>query len=140
MNPTQFSGARVVLYGLLSLRTIALMSLVLRRRDRHRPVDCTGRSSGSVLPAPPALLLHGASARLVHRGLGEIVVALGFGPIMTLGAYFVQAQEYDVERLASLPVGILIALVLYVNEVPDRSPTPQPGSGRFPCGSPRTWS
>jgi 1,4-dihydroxy-2-naphthoate octaprenyltransferase len=59
--------------------------------------------------------------KLVHRGLGELAVGLGFGPIMTLGAYFVQAREYDFEPLlASIPVGILIALILYVNEVPDR--------------------
>src|SRR5439155_16026604 len=63
--------------------------------------------------------------RLVHRGVGEICVALGFGPIMTLGAYYVQAQRWSWEAFyVSLPVAILIALVLYVNEVPDR-----PGDG-----------
>ena len=57
----------------------------------------------------------------MHRGLGELAVFAGFGPIMTLGAYFVQAREYAWEPfLISIPVGILIALVLYVNEVPDR--------------------
>jgi 1,4-dihydroxy-2-naphthoate polyprenyltransferase len=49
------------------------------------------------------------------------MVFLGFGPIMTIGAYYVQAQRWSWEAIyASLPVGILIALVLYVNEVPDR--------------------
>ena len=62
--------------------------------------------------------------RLVHRGLGEVAVAAGFGPIMALGAYFVQAREYALEPfLASIPVAILIALILYVNEVPDRPAT-----------------
>jgi 1,4-dihydroxy-2-naphthoate polyprenyltransferase len=59
--------------------------------------------------------------RLVHRGLGEICVALGFGPIMVLGTYFVVAERLNGEALyASLPVAILIMLVLYVNQVPDR--------------------
>jgi 1,4-dihydroxy-2-naphthoate octaprenyltransferase len=59
--------------------------------------------------------------RLVHRGVGEIAVALGFGPIMLLGSYFVQAQRISFEAAyLSIPVAILIALVLYVNEVPDR--------------------
>jgi 1,4-dihydroxy-2-naphthoate octaprenyltransferase len=59
--------------------------------------------------------------RLVHRGLGELTVALGFGPIMVLGAYVVQAKELSLEAgIASIPVAILIALVLYVNEIPDR--------------------
>src|SRR5205823_10454419 len=59
--------------------------------------------------------------RLVHRGLGEIAVFLGFGPVMALGAYEVQAQRFSWEPVyASLPVGILVALILYVNEIPDR--------------------
>jgi 1,4-dihydroxy-2-naphthoate octaprenyltransferase len=63
--------------------------------------------------------------RFVHRGVGELMVALGFGPIMTMGAYYVQAQRWSWEAFyVSLPVAILIALVLYVNEVPDR-----PGDG-----------
>jgi 1,4-dihydroxy-2-naphthoate octaprenyltransferase len=71
--------------------------------------------------------------KLVHRGLGEIVVLLGFGPIMTLGAYFVQAREYDLEPLlVSIPVGILIALVLYVNEVPDRPADAAAGKRTLP--------
>jgi 1,4-dihydroxy-2-naphthoate polyprenyltransferase len=38
-----------------------------------------------------------------------------------LGAYFVQAQRFTFEAVyLSIPVAILIALVLYVNEIPDR--------------------
>jgi 1,4-dihydroxy-2-naphthoate polyprenyltransferase len=71
--------------------------------------------------------------KLVHRGLGDIAVFLGFGPIMVLGAYFVQAREYDLEPLlASIPVGILIALVLYVNEVPDRPADAAAGKRTLP--------
>ena len=52
---------------------------------------------------------------------------------MALGAYFVQAQEYDLEPLlASIPVGILIALVLYVNEVPDRPADAAAGKRTLP--------
>jgi 1,4-dihydroxy-2-naphthoate octaprenyltransferase len=59
--------------------------------------------------------------RLVHRGLGEIAVAAGFGPIMVLGAQYVQEQRFTGEAgYASIPIAILIALVLYANEVPDR--------------------
>jgi 1,4-dihydroxy-2-naphthoate octaprenyltransferase len=40
---------------------------------------------------------------------------------MTIGAYFVCAQQWSWEAVyASLPVALLIALVLYVNQVPDR--------------------
>jgi 1,4-dihydroxy-2-naphthoate octaprenyltransferase len=139
VNPTQFSGgSRVVLYGLLSLRTIALMSLGFYAAGIAIGIGLAAARGWDLLwlGVAGALLSFFYTApplRLVHRGLGEIVVALGFGPIMTLGAYFVQAQEYDVEPLlASLPVGILIALVLYVNEVPDRPADAAAGKRTLP--------
>ena len=60
--------------------------------------------------------------RLVHRGLGEPVTALGFGPVMAVGTYFACAGRWSWQPvLASIPVALLIALVLYVNQVPDRA-------------------
>ncbi|MEW6455415.1 MAG: 1,4-dihydroxy-2-naphthoate octaprenyltransferase [Acidobacteriota bacterium] len=54
------------------------------------------------------------------RGFGELLVGLNFGTLITLGAYFVQAQKFSTEALiASLPVALLIAGVLYINEFPD---------------------
>jgi len=59
--------------------------------------------------------------RLVHRGLGEPVTALGFGPVMAEGTYYATTGHWGWEAaLASLPIAVLIALVLYVNQVPDR--------------------
>jgi 1,4-dihydroxy-2-naphthoate octaprenyltransferase len=128
VTPTQFSGgSRVILYGLLSLRQMVLLmlgfyavgvgiGLYLAVTRAFWPLFWLGTAGLFIsvfYTAPPF--------RLVHRGLGEICVALGFGPIMTLGAYYVQARAWSWEALyASLPVGILIALVLYMNEVPDR--------------------
>ncbi len=57
---------------------------------------------------------------IAARGLGELVVGLCFGTLMMLGAYFVQAQTFSVEVVvASIPVTLLIAGVLYINEFPD---------------------
>jgi 1,4-dihydroxy-2-naphthoate octaprenyltransferase len=127
VNPTQFSGgSRVVHYGLLSLRTITLLSVAFYAVGIAIGVGLAAARGWDLLwlgvaGALLSLFYTAPPLKLVHRGLGEIVVLLGFGPIMTLGAYFVQAREYDLEPLlASIPVGILIALVLYVNEVPDR--------------------
>jgi 1,4-dihydroxy-2-naphthoate octaprenyltransferase len=139
VNPTQFSGgSRVVHYGLMSLRGITLLSIgfytvgiaigVYLAATRGWDLLWLGIAGAllSVFYTAPPL-------KLVHRGLGEIDVFLGFGPIMTLGAYFVQAQEYDLEPLlASIPVGILIALVLYVNEVPDRPADEKAGKRTLP--------
>jgi 1,4-dihydroxy-2-naphthoate polyprenyltransferase len=139
VNPTQFSGgSRVVHYGLLSLRTIALLSLGFYAAGIAIGVGLAALRGWDLLwlGVAGALLSFFYTApplKLVHRGVGEIVVALGFGPIMTLGAYFVQAREYDLEPLlVSLPVGILIALVLYVNEVPDRPADASAGKRTLP--------
>jgi 1,4-dihydroxy-2-naphthoate polyprenyltransferase len=139
VNPTQFSGgSRVVLYGLLTLRQIALLSFGLYAVGIAIGVGLAAARGWELLWLGVAgvvlsVFYTAPPFRLVHRGLGEIVVALGFGPIMTLGAYFVQAQEYDLEPfLVSIPVGILIALVLYVNEVPDRPADAAAGKATLP--------
>jgi len=56
----------------------------------------------------------------VNRGIGEALVGLNFGALMTLGAYYVQTKQLSIEPLlASIPVSLLIAGVLYINEFPD---------------------
>jgi len=127
-NPTKFSGgSRVVLYDLVSMRQLVALDLALfgvaaaiglylvwlTGSGTLLAIGVAGIAIGIAYTAPPL--------RLVHRGLGEIAVAIGFGPIMLLGAYVVQTGRLSWEALvASLPVAILIALVLYVNEIPDR--------------------
>lgn len=127
VNPTMFSGgSRVIQYGLVSLKAMRTTSAVCY---------AIGIAIGLYLTAVagPQLLWIGAAGlflsifytapplRLVHRGLGEICVALGFGPIMVLGTYYVVAERLSWEAFyASLPVAILIMLVLYVNQIPDR--------------------
>ena len=67
-------------------------------------------------------------ARIGYTGLGEICCGIGFGPMMVLGAYYVQVGRLDWQPLwASLPVGVLIALVLYINEFPDYEADKQAG-------------
>lgn len=57
---------------------------------------------------------------IAARGIGELIVGLCFGTFIMLGAYYVQAQTFSAEVvMASIPVGLLIAGVLYINEFPD---------------------
>ncbi len=58
--------------------------------------------------------------RLARTGFGELAVGMCFGPLMVLGAYVVQARTLGWEPVvAAIPVGILIALVLWINEFQD---------------------
>lgn len=127
VNPTMFSGgSRVIQYGLVSLRSMRIAStslyatgiaigvfLYLRTGPELLVIGAVGLFLSLAYTAPPF--------RLVHRGWGEICVALGFGPVMLLGSYFVVAERIGWEAFyASLPVAIFIMLVLYVNQIPDR--------------------
>jgi len=57
---------------------------------------------------------------LAGRGVGEIAVGLGFGPLMTMGTYLVLTGDISwISFLIGLPIGFLITLVLYINQFPD---------------------
>ncbi len=127
-TPTQFSGgSRVLQYGLVSLRQMVAIAaicyaiaivigliLVAKVGPGLLWVGVAGVLISYFYTAPPL--------RLVHRGLGELCVAFGFGPIMTLGAYFVQTGQYAGRPLIlSIPVALLVMLILYANEIPDRA-------------------
>lgn len=58
--------------------------------------------------------------QLSYRGWGEFAVGLAFGPLLTTGAYLVQATAGTGRAaLIGLPLGFLIANVLVINEFPD---------------------
>ncbi|MEP6680244.1 MAG: UbiA family prenyltransferase [Chloroflexota bacterium] len=140
VNPTQFSGgSRVLLYDLLTLRQLITVALVLYAGAAAiglllvwltgsltlLGIGLAGIAVGVAYTAPPL--------KLVYRGLGEIAVALGFGPIMLLGAYVVQTGRLALEPfVVSITVGILVALILYVNEIPDRSGDAAAGKRTLP--------
>ncbi|OGO05904.1 MAG: 1,4-dihydroxy-2-naphthoate octaprenyltransferase [Chloroflexi bacterium RBG_13_56_8] len=64
--------------------------------------------------APPVRIYN------IAPGLGELAVGIGCGPLVVMGTYYVQAQQLPLEAiLVSIPVGCLIAAVLYINEFPD---------------------
>ena len=139
-TPTQFSGgSRVAVYDLVSVRalswlalglfavaaTIGLLLVAVTGSLALLWIGVAGIVVGVAYTAPPL--------KLVYRGLGEFAVAIGFGPIMLLGAYVVQAGQLAWEPLVlSLVPGILIALILFVNEIPDRRSDAQAGKRTLP--------
>lgn len=141
VTPTKFSGgSRVIQYGLLSLRQMALVSgtfyvlaaligvalLVLRGSPALLAIGVVGLIVSLGYTAPPL--------KFVYRGLGEVAVALGFGPFMLVGAYVVQTAGLLTWEpfVASIPVALLVALILYVNEIPDRRGDARAGKRTLP--------
>ncbi len=57
---------------------------------------------------------------LAALGIGEIAVGFGFGPLIVAGSYLIQTGTLTLSAfLGGIPVGLLIALVLFINEFPD---------------------
>ena len=72
-----------------------------------------GFLSGLFYTAPPFRF----SSR---KGLGELLIGLNFGPLMVAGSTLVQTGQLLPEAfLAGVPLGFLIAAVVYINEFPD---------------------
>ncbi|MFQ6128004.1 MAG: prenyltransferase [Thermoplasmata archaeon] len=57
---------------------------------------------------------------LAGRGIGEFLVGLNFGTLIVLGSFFVQTGAFALEPIvASIPLAMLIAAVLWINEFQD---------------------
>lgn len=55
-----------------------------------------------------------------YRALGDIAVFLAFGPIMTLGVYYIQTREISwLPLLLSMPIGLLTTAILHGNNFRD---------------------
>jgi 1,4-dihydroxy-2-naphthoate octaprenyltransferase len=141
VTPTKYSGgSRVIQYGLVSFRQMAglatifyvaagligLLLLALRGSTALLVIGIVGFVVSIGYTAPPL--------KFVYRGLGEIAVAIGFGPLMLLGAYVVQTRGALAWEpvVASLPIALLVALILYVNEIPDRRGDARAGKRTLP--------
>ncbi|MEJ7696011.1 MAG: prenyltransferase [Candidatus Limnocylindrales bacterium] len=141
VTPTQFSGgSRVIQYGLVSFRQMAtlatgffiaagvvgLVLLAISGSTALLVIGVVGFIVGLGYTAPPL--------KFVYRGLGEIAVAVGFGPLMLLGAYVVQTRGALAWEpfVASVPIALLVALILYVNEIPDRRGDARAGKRTLP--------
>ena len=141
VTPTQFSGgSRVIQYGLVSLRqmaTIATVCYLIAGAIGLLLMATYGSTALLVIGVLGFIISLGYTApplRLVYRGLGEIAVAIGFGPLMLLGAYVVQTRGTLAWEpfVASLPIALLVALILYVNEIPDRRGDAHAGKRTLP--------
>ena len=126
-NPTPFSGgSRFIQKGILSPKTMLLAALVALAVGSALGVviillteslfililGLLGMLGGFFYTAPPV--------KLGYRYIGEIIIALLFGLLPVYGSYYLQTKMIDtIPLLPSFIVGILIFLVILINEFPD---------------------
>lgn len=80
-----------------------------------------GLALGYFYTAPPLRLV-------ARKGLGELTIALCFGPLMVGGAVYALTGEYSWPALAAgIPLGLLTSAILWVNEFPDAASDEETG-------------
>lgn len=123
---TPFSGGkRVLVDGLLTRGETAVISLiayligagaglwiVAAREPKILWIGIIGVVCAYVYQAPPL--------KLCYRGLGELAVAVCYGPLIAVGTFLVQRGHVTADvLLVSIPLGLLIGAFLWINEFPD---------------------
>lgn len=126
-TPTPFSGgSRIIQQGLIPAKQILIASIVCFIAGCSMGIYlCAARGwellfigiSGVFL----AFFYSAPPVWIAATGFGEFAVGIGFGVLPVMGAYFVQtaSMNYVEVPLLSIPVTILIAAVVYINEFPD---------------------
>jgi 1,4-dihydroxy-2-naphthoate octaprenyltransferase len=119
-------GSRAIELGLISLKGTKRLGLILIGMATLIGIYLTVMTGPITLILGLSGLLIGyfytaPPLRLVARqGLGELGIALAFGPLVTAGVAFVVTQTLTpMAFLIGLPVGLLTANILLINEFPD---------------------
>ena len=105
---TQTATVAGVFYAL----TAALGIWMSMREPRVLPLGIAGASIAFFYHAPPV--------KLSYRGLGELAVFVCYGPFVCCGTYLLQRGHVPAAILhLSIPLGLMVAAFLFVNEFPD---------------------
>ena len=137
VDPRSQRWLRVILYGLVRLRSMALLSRPLQpgsasawtRRDAW-----LGPSRVGIAGALVSVFYTAPPLRLVHRGLGELAVGSASGRSWCSGRTSSRRRNTPGALARVAARRILIALILYVNRYRIVSAIHAPASGRSRCG------
>ncbi len=124
-NDESLGQSGVIQRGILSPRAVLVGGLVAFVIGAAIGLTITAMTGWPVLALGIASVLAGyfytaSPFSLAYRGLGEVVVFVFMGPVIVMGAYYVQVEAFAWEPLiASIPIGLLVAAILHANNVRD---------------------
>ena len=122
-------GSRSIQMGLISAKgmlnvaiiTFALSAvigipLIIKAGVNILYLGIIGFLSGLFYTAPPFRFAS-------RKGMGELLIGLNFGPLMVAGSFLVQTagdMTHIIDAVfAGIPIGFLVAAIVYVNQFPD---------------------
>jgi 1,4-dihydroxy-2-naphthoate octaprenyltransferase len=115
----------VIQLGLLSPRMVLIGGLVAFAIGAALGIAIAAIAGWALLPLGIASVLAGYAytappLKLAYRGLGEATSFAFMGPVIVMGAAYVQIEAFTWEAfLASLPIGFLVATILHANNLRD---------------------
>jgi 1,4-dihydroxy-2-naphthoate polyprenyltransferase len=110
ISPAALKKAIISLYFLAFI--VAFYLMITLNLWAMFPVVLFSFCSSLFYVAPPV--------RYGYHGLGEIFVGINMGPVMVVGTYWVIAGQLDwLPFYISLPVGLMVASILYYQSIPD---------------------
>lgn len=124
-NVASLGQSGVIQRGMLSARAVLLGGTVAFAAGAAIGLTIASMAGWPVLALGVASVLAGyfytaSPFSLAYRGLGEAVVFVFMGPVIVMGAYYVQTETFTWEPfVASVPIGLLVAAILHANNVRD---------------------
>ena len=113
MGLITLEGVRNLTIVVFALSVLVGIPLIQKAGMQVLWLGLIGFISGLFYTAPPFRF----SSR---KGLGELLIGINFGPLMVAGSTLIQTGKLLPEAfLAGIPLGFLIAAVVYINEFPD---------------------
>ncbi|GMO35416.1 MAG: 1,4-dihydroxy-2-naphthoate octaprenyltransferase [Candidatus Azobacteroides pseudotrichonymphae] len=82
----------------------------------------------AIITAILGISYSGPPLRLSYHGLGEFVIGIVFGPLLMIGVYYAACGKADPSVFfISIPVGMLVANIVYVHSIMDYEPDKEIG-------------
>ena len=120
-----YGSSGVIIEGLLTLKEVYVSGILLLilgcliglflSYERGVAILMLG-----IIGAACGYFYTGKPLMLKYRGLGAPLVFIIFGPLMTLGGYYLQMQEFTIQALLiSIPTALLTTAILHANDIRD---------------------
>ena len=134
-------GSRSIQMGLISAKGMLYLSiitfalsgligipLIIKAGINILYLGFIGFLSGFFYTAPPFRFAS-------RKGIGELLIGLNFGPLMVVGSFLVQTSgdltHVFEAALAGIPIGLLVAAIVYVNQFPDHDGDKETGKNNL---------